>query len=202
MGILGLWNALKDFPPKKIPLRRPARILVDGTWLGYKLVLPIKDLKPSDFTVVLKKNFENKMKMLQGYDPDEIIFVFDPILRSPEKIRRKDRESTRIPDNEYKEYISLVTKVFKVIQAPVETDLTIRDMITKDDLAYTDDSDFFLFSPGIIRFDGDIYMTKEVIAFSELTPEEFRDACSIAANDYNYSSMTFAAARKKILNKD
>lgn len=226
MGILGLWQYIK----KKYTLNDPknsanrnkrfSRIYVDGTWLVFKLCLPIEKLRKDIFREVLKKNLLNRIAgMMEFIKPsargkkDSVIFVFDSGTRPSDKIRlqnkdknKKDMKNSPSPSQESFDtfFEMLENESIPMIISKGEADHEIKHLLCKnikysgDEAVHTGDSDFILFSKYIILFDMTILDVQDMLQSLGISKKELIDASFIAGNDYNISTTSFGAALKRI----
>lgn len=210
MGIRGLWKFVKDASTSILPGTLDT-IIVDGTMMVINFSMPIRHLEPNVFADVLRKIFVKRMNDLTAFlktpkDTQKIKFVFDPVEKPAGKIRPRQK-LVGMPDYAFDIFYDLMHEHgVDIIECPigVEADHKMAELASElaselEVVVYTEDSDLLCLTPVVMRFDFSVWRLDDILRVAGITKKNFIDACQMAANDYNDSSMTFVKALKNVL---
>lgn len=199
MGIKGLWMVVKKYAQK--PVGKFEKIFIDATMLTIWLASPISHLPQDQFELVFSRNLGNKIiglrKLLKEDSSQRLIFVFDSGTKPSNKIRERPPVKINAAAFNICHEIIAGLKDGIIITAHDEADLEIARNVSSKDLVFSDDSDMFIYSDNILRFDlTSFFNRKKIVRALGISLKQFIEACNNAANDYNTSSKTFLKALK------
>lgn len=207
MGIRGLWQSVKKYSGR-VSTEKFDYIIIDGTMMVINFSMPIRHLEGSMFEEVLRKIFTIRVHRLIDRltvaDASKLIFVFDPLEKPAEKIRPRQKLEG-LPDMSFDYFYDLMHESHvSIVESDIEADHKMAEIYERlvgegqSPIVYTEDSDLLCLVPAVMRFDFSVYKVSEIIAGLGVTKKKFIDACVMAANDYNDSTMTFSKALKMV----
>lgn len=215
MGILGLWQKINEFHETDTYANKFSKIYIDAHIMFFRLASPLLSITDKEtYKKVFKRNFDAKILFLESLlvpgatISDSLIVVLDSPGSGKNKKRRiEKREDTTskviIPAWIFKYFLELIIderKMKAIMEQGKEADHLLCEIFAGNKkekglmAIYTDDSDLLLCAKYIIRHNKKIYNVTKVVKSLGITMKKFNAACSMAANDYNNSNMTFGRA--------